>query len=169
MYQFFFKLFSHLGYYRVLSRVPCGLFLNFEGSLAFLILFIPLLLKSLSMTSGFSDSGWFRGTDSPSWKPLPACRHQTKWTIWKGLVHLCLGQNEHDLNLQLETRVGLGVFKPGTNLWLFEINCKERKRGFILFMSLFVKHKFLGDGEITRFSPLSLGVRGSLRRVRIRI
>ena len=24
VYLFFFKLFSHLGYYRVLSRVPCA-------------------------------------------------------------------------------------------------------------------------------------------------
>ena len=25
MYLFFFKFFSHLGYYRILSRVPCAI------------------------------------------------------------------------------------------------------------------------------------------------
>ena len=27
MYLFFFKFFSHLGYYRILSRVPCAILL----------------------------------------------------------------------------------------------------------------------------------------------
>ena len=34
MYLFFFKVFSHLGYYRVLSRVPCAIY-----STSFLVIY----------------------------------------------------------------------------------------------------------------------------------
>ena len=147
MYWFFFKFFSHLGYYRVLSRFPCDLLLYLEGSLTSLMLFAPLLLQNLSTTSGLSDSGRFIGTDSPSWKPLSTCRHQTKQTIW----FICLwDQNEHYLNPQLETKVHLGVIKPGTDLCLFEINKKEREA---IFCSCLCENKFLCDGGITRFFP----------------